>query len=122
MTMGLQSKTPKGLKPASKYVPGHLSNKKVAGKTMVVRKMPNGQKKWCVATKMEKACSRTLKNKIKKYVEESRKTHKGTGRHIFYARQAVPAAISYTQKKYPKCQLVNTTRRSRRTGKLLKRK
>ena len=115
-------KTPKGLKPAAQYVPGHLSNKKIAGKTMVVRKMPSGKKEWRVASKTDKACSRTLKNKIRKYIEESRKSHKGKGHHIFYARQAVPAAIKYTQKKYPKCQLVNTTRRSRRTGKMLKRK
>lgn len=119
--MTIKAKTPKGLKPAAQYVPGHLSNKKVAGKTMVVRKMPSGKKEWKVATKMEKTCSRTLKNKIKKYTEESRKQHKGKGHHIFYARQAVPAAIKYTQKKYPSCQLVNTTRRSRRTGKMLKR-
>jgi hypothetical protein len=120
--MTTQSNTPKGLKPASQYVPGHLSNKKVAGKTMVVRKMPSGKKEWKVATKTEKACSRTLKNKIKKYTEESRKTHHEKGHHIFYARQAVPAAIKYTQRKFPTCQLVNTTRRSRRTGKMLKRK
>ena len=114
------SNTPKGLKPATLYVPGHLSNKKVAGKTMVVRKMPSGKKEWRVASKTDKACSRTLKNKIKKFVEESRESYKGKGHHIFYARQAVPAAIKYTQKKYPNCQLVNTTRRSRRTGKMLK--
>jgi hypothetical protein len=119
--MTIKSKTPKGLKPATQYVPGHLSNKKVAGKTMVVRKMPSGKKEWKVATKMEKSCARTLKNKIRKYTEESRKTPKGKGHHIVYARQAVPAAIKYTQKKYPSCQLVNTTRRSRRTGKMLKR-
>lgn len=113
-------KTLQCLKPAAKYVPGHLSNKKVAGKTMVVRKMPSGKKEWRIATKMEKSCSRTLKNKIKKFTEESREKYSGKGRHIFYARQAVPAAIKYTQKKYPSCQLVNTTRRSRRTGKMLK--
>ncbi len=118
--MTTKSKTPKGLKPAAQYVPGHLSNKKIAGKTMVVRKLPGGKKEWRVATKMEKACSRTLKNKIKKYTEESRKSHKGKGHHIFYPQQAVPAAIKYTQKKYPKCQLVNTTRKSRRTGKMLR--
>ena len=119
--MTTNSKTPKGLKPAAQYVSGHLSNKKVSGKTMVVRRMPSGKKEWKVATKTEKACSRTLKNKIKKYTEEARKTNKGKGHHIFYARQAVPAAIKYTQKKYPSCQLVNTTRRSRKTGKMLKR-
>ena len=115
------SNTPKGLKPAAQYVPGHLSNKKIAGKTMVVRKMPSGKKEWRVASKKDKACSRTFKNKIGEFIEESRKSHKGKGHHIFYARQAVPAAIKYTQKKYPNCQLVNTTRRSRRTGKMLKR-
>ena len=119
--MTTYTKTPKGLKTAAQYVPGHLSNKKVAGKTMVVRRMLSGKKEWKVATKTEKACSRTLKNKIRKYTEESRESHKSKGHHIFYARQAVPAAIKYTQKKYPSCQLVNTTRRSRKTGKLLKR-
>lgn len=120
--MTKKSKTPKGLKPAAQYVPGHISNKKVAGKTMVVRKLPGGKKEWHVATKMEKACSRTLKKKIETYTKESRKPYKGKGHHIFYPSQAVPAAIKYTQKKFPKCQLVNTTRKSRRTGKMLRRK
>ena len=93
------------LKPASIYIPGHLSNKTVNGNTMVVRKMASGKKVWKVANKMEKACARSLKRKIKKYVHEAKESH-GKGR-MRYVRQAVPAAIKYTQHKFPKCQLVS---------------
>jgi hypothetical protein len=110
----------KSLKPAAGYIAGHLSNITVAGHKMVVRKSKSGKKEWAVATKMEEQCAKTLRNKIKKYTEESRKKHKkGTGHHIFYARQAVPAAVKYTQKKFPNCQLVTAKHKSRKTGKMV---
>ncbi len=110
----------KTLKSAAGYVAGHISNVSVAGHKMVVRKLKSGKKEWAPASKMEVACAKTLRNKIKKFTEESRKKHKkGTGHHIFYPQQAVPAAIKYTAKKFPKCQLVTTRHKSRKTGKMV---